>query len=612
MIKKNKKKELFEEVKNLPQKPGIYMWLDLHGKIIYIGKAKNLRARVISYFREDGDGRLQLTWLMSHAAALDYIVTDSEIEALVTEANLVRAKKPRYNVRLKDDKRYPYIKITNEVVPRIYLTRTISDDGSRYLGPYTDVKAVRRTLKLVHSIFPLRYCRNVLPLKRKNRACLNYQIKKCSGPCMGYISMEEYKNYVEDAFRFITGRSDDLIRNLKRRMKEASDALNFEHASRLRDLIFALQKVSERRKAFSTSLMTGDWDVVNYHILDNDACVVIMEIRDGNILGKKDYMLGGVQYTSAREMLAKFLIQYYLQTTWLPEEIHLPEMPEDANDIEMLFAERRNEKFSFVYPKRGEKSRLLKMTAMNAEMILRKTIERRDRKSDIVPDVTLTLKKDLKLKKTPRTIASIDISHLHGTDTVGSLVFFRDGKPEKKEYRHFKISTVDGIDDFASMREVVRRYFIRRLEEKKELPDLLLVDGGKGQLSSAELILDELGLKDQAVAGLAKRLEEIFLPGVSDPQNISKTSSSIHLLQRIRNEAHRFAVTYQRKLRIKRTISSSLSNIRGVGPRKTTDLLKHFGSVEALRNADIEKIAKVSGIGPKYAAIIHDWISEKT
>ncbi len=609
---KNKKKELFEEVQSLPQKPGVYMWLDSKKKIIYVGKAKNLRTRVISYFRRVGDGRLRLPWLMSQSEALDYIVTDSEIEALVTEANLVRAKKPKYNVLLKDDKRYPYIKITNETVPRVYLTRTISEDGSRYLGPYTDVKAVRRTLELVHSIFPLRYCRNVLPSKRKNRACLNYQIKKCSGPCMGYISIKEYNNYIEDAFRFITGRNDDLIRNLKRRMKEASDVLNFEHASSLRDLIIAVQKVSERRKAFSTSLMTGDWDVVNYYIIDNEACVVIMEIRDGNILGKKDYMMGGVQYTSPPGMLAKFLAQYYLQTTWLPEEIHLPDIPEDANDIEMLFAERRNGKFSFVYPKRGEKSRLLKRTAMNAQMILGKTIEKRDRKRDTVSNVILVLEKDLKLKKAPRTTACIDISHLHGTDTVGSLVFFRDGKPEKKEYRHFKISTVDGIDDFASMREVVRRYFTRRLEEKKELPDLLLVDGGKGQLSSAKLILGELGLNDQAVAGLAKRLEEIFLPGVSVPQNIPKTSSSIHLLQRIRDEAHRFAVTYQRKLRKKRTVSSSISNIRGIGPGKTAGLLKHFGSVEAIRNADIEEIAKVSGIGTKYAATIHDWLSKNT
>jgi len=612
MIMKNKKKELFEEVQDLPKKPGVYMWLDSNKKIIYVGKAKNLRARVISYFRGVGDGRLRIPWLMSQAAALDYIVTGSEIEALVTEANLVRAKKPRYNVRLKDDKRYPYIKITNETVPRIYLTRTVIEDGSRYLGPYTDVKAVRKTLELVHSIFPLRYCRNVLPSKRINRACLNYQIKKCSGPCMGYISIEEYNNYVEDAFRFITGRNNDLIRDLKRRMKEASNELNFEHASKLRDLIFAVQKVGERRKAFSTSLMTGDWDIVNYYILDNEACMVIMEIRDGNILGKKDYMMGGVQYTSSREMLAKFLIQYYLRTTWLSPEIHLPEIPEDANDIEMLFAERRNGKFSFVYPKRGEKSRLLKMTAMNARMILSKTIEKRDRKRDTISGIIRAMEKDLKLKKVPRTIACIDISHLHGTDTVGSLVFFRDGKPEKKEYRHFKISTVDGIDDFASMREVVRRYFTKRLEEKREMPDLLLVDGGKGQLSSAELILDELGLKDQAVAGLAKRLEEIFLPGVSDPQNIPKTSSSIHLLQRIRDEAHRFAITYQRKLRKKRIVSSSISKIRGVGPRKTVDLLKHFGSVEAIRNADIEEIAKGSGIGTKYAAIIHNWLSENT
>ena len=604
------RKDLHKKVKSLPAKPGVYMWLDSNNKIIYAGKAKNLRARVLSYLYENGDGRPQLPWLMSKAVALDYIATDSEIEALVTEANLVRAKKPRYNVRLKDDKRYPYIKITKEAVPRIFLTRKIHDDGSRYLGPYTDVKAVRRTLELVHSIFPIRYCRDTLPLKRKKRACLNYQIKRCSGPCMGYISLKEYNNYIDDAYRFIIGKNDELIRDLKKRMKKASKSLQFERASELRDLIMAVQKVNERRKAFSTSRLTGNWDAVNYHIIDNEACVVIMEIRDGNILGKKDYMMDGVQYTSIPEMLAKFLTQYYLQITWLPPEIHLPEVPEDTDNIELLFSERRNGKFSFIYPKRGEKLRLLHMTAMNAEMILRVMLEKRDRRKDEIPDAILSLKKELQLEKAPRTIACIDISHLHGTDTVGSLVFFSDGKPEKREYRHFKISTVNGIDDFASMREVVRRYFTRCLEEKKKLPDLLLVDGGKGQLSSAQSILDEIGLNDQTVAGLAKRLEEVFLPGFPDPQNISKTSSSIHLLQRIRNEAHRFAVTYQRKLRKKRTLTSSLNTINGVGQMKTAALLKHFGSVEAIRHAGIEEIAHVSGIGPKLAAVIHDWLEK--
>ncbi|MFC1538817.1 excinuclease ABC subunit UvrC [Candidatus Latescibacterota bacterium] len=603
------KKNIREKVKHLPTKPGVYMWYDTDGKILYAGKAKNLRARVQSYLSESGDGRPQLPWLMSQAAALDYIATDSEIEALVTEANLVRAKKPKYNVRLKDDKSYPYIKITKEAVPRIFLTRTIRDDGSRYLGPYTDVKAVRRTLELVHALFPLRYCRDVLPLKRNKRACLNYQIKKCSGPCQGYISIRDYNNYINDAYRFIIGKNNDLIRDLNRRMKAAANALHFEQASELRDLIQSVQKVNERRKVFSTSRLSGNWDVVNYHVEGKEACVVIMEIREGKILGKKHYILDGVQYTPSPEMLSKFLMQYYLQKTWLPREIHLPERPEDADDIETLFKGRAQGKFLFVYPQRGEKLRLLNMTAMNAKMILREKSDIIAKRKDTVPEIIRALKKDLNLAKMPHTIACIDISHLHGTDTVGSLVFFRDGKPLKREYRHFKISTVDGIDDFASMREVVRRYFTRRLDEKSELPDLLLVDGGKGQLSSAKSILDELDLHEQAVAGLAKRLEEVFLPGLSDPQNIPKTSPSIHLLQRIRNEAHRFAVTYQRKLRTKRVISTSLNAIPGIGPAKSSALLKQFGSVEAIRNAPIDLIAAVSGIGEKLAGVIKEGLA---
>jgi len=540
----------------------------------------------------------------NHLRGFDYIATDSEIEALITEANLVHAKKPKFNVRLKDDKRYPYIKITKEEVPRIYLTRTIIDDGSRYLGPYTDVKAVRRTLNLVRSIFPLRLCKGKFSSKRVRRACLNYQIGRCSGPCMGYIKLEEYNRYVEDAYRFIQGHNYELVNDLKKRMCEASQNLKFEQAAKLRDLIKAVQKVSERRKAFSTSRMTGDWDVVNYFIINNEASVLIMEIRDGNILGKKNYFLSGVNYTSPPEMLSVFLRQYYLQAIGLPPEIHLPAIPEDAKTIQLLLSEKRSSRVEFVYPQRGEKARLLKMTASNAELIIKEMIEKRDRIKDAVPGVILALKRDLKLKKPPRTIACIDISHLHGTDTVASLVFFRDGKPEKKEYRHFKITTVAGIDDFKSMREVVKRYFTRLFQEKKELPDLLLVDGGKGQLSSAQYVLERLGIEKQPVAGLAKRLEEVFLPGISEAQNIPKTSSSLHFLQRIRNEAHRFAITYQRKLRQKRTIKSSLNNIPGIGPVMTQTLLKHFGSVTGVKNAGVEEIANVPRISLKRAGII--------
>ncbi|MBT4484049.1 MAG: excinuclease ABC subunit UvrC [Candidatus Latescibacteria bacterium] len=604
-------KLLREKAEILPDNPGVYMWLNSDGEIIYVGKAKNLRSRVLSYFREDGDGRPQVPWLMSQAADLDFIVTGSEIEALVTEANLARAKQPKYNVRLKDDKRYPYIKITREAVPRIFLTRTIRDDGARYLGPYTDVKAVRRTLKIVHTIFPIRLCRQKLPSKKIERACLNYQIKRCSGPCMGYISLDDYRRYIEDAYHFIQGHNNEVIRNLKVRMKTASHALEFERAAELRDRIEAIRKISERSKAFSTARLTGEWDVVNYYVIDKEACVVIMEIREGNILGKKDYMMSGVQYTSTPEMSAAFLTQYYLRASWIPPEIHLTTAPEDTENIRTLLSEHRNGGVEFVYPKRGEKARLLRMTAMNAELILRETIEKRDRARDAVAGVILALKRDLKLKKPPRTIACIDISHLMGTDTVASLVFFNNGKPEKREYRHFKIKTVDYIDDFMSMREVVERYFARRIEEKKELPDLLLVDGGKGQLSSALKVLNRLGLQKQPVAALAKRLEEVFLPGAPDAQNIPKTSSSLHLLQRIRDEAHRFAITYQQKLRQKRTISSSLTRISGVGTVMTQALIKYFGSVTAVKKASVQEIAETPGIGMKRAQIIYDELLNK-
>ncbi|MFC1692015.1 excinuclease ABC subunit UvrC [Candidatus Latescibacterota bacterium] len=609
-MNKPSKKTLREKAGLLPDKPGVYLWLDSHKNILYVGKAKNLRIRVLSYFRDDGDSRHRLPWLMSKAADIDYIVTDSEIEALVTEANLARAKKPKYNVRLKDDKRYPYIKITKEKVPRIFLTRTIREDGSRYLGPYTDVKAVRRTLELVQSIFPLRLCSQKLPSKLVKRACLNYQIKRCSGPCMRYISMSEYNSYVEDAYHFIQGHNNDLISDLKKRMKKTSDALRYEHAAELRDRIKALQKVGARRRAFSTARLTGDWDVVNYHIVDSEACVVVMDIREGNILGKKDYLMSGVQYTSPREMLSVFLTQYYLRTTWLPSEIHLPVIPEDVDNILSLLSERRKGKVNFVYPKRGEKARLLKMTSKNAKLIMIETLEKRDRIKGAIPRTIMALKRDMKLKNPPRTIACIDISHLHGTGTAASIVFFRDGKPEKKEYRHYKITTVEGIDDFKSMREVVERYFSRCRKENREVPDLLLVDGGKGQLSSAREVLNRLGFQNQPVAGLAKRLEEVFLPGATEAQNIPRTSSSLHLLQRIRDEAHRFAVTYQKKLSKKRTITSKLNEIEGIGPVMTQSLLKHFGSVAEIEKVDVGTISQVPGIGMKRAHVINNHLNK--
>ena len=599
---------LREKAALLPAKPGVYLWLDSRGTILYVGKAKNLRSRVLSYFREEGDGRPQLPWLMSQAAGLDYIATDSDIEALVTEAHLIRAKKPKYNVRMKDDKRYPYIKITKEALPRIYVTRRIVDDGSRYLGPYTDVRAVRRTLELVHSIFPLRSCKHRLPSPRITRPCLDYQINRCSAPCTGNISIGDYNSYIVNAVRFILGENETLIRDLEKQMKEASEALEFEHAAALRDLISSVRRVGERKKAFSTALNTSSWDVVNFHILENEACVVVMEIREGRILGKKDYLMSGLKYTSSAKMLEIFLTQYYLNVSALPGEIHLPVKPDNSESIEELLTTRSGNKVGFLYPSRGEKARLLKMTAMNAEMLIKERVEKRDKLKDVVPGVLLALKRDLRLKKPPQTIACIDISHLHGTDTVASLVFFRNAKPEKKEYRHFKITTVQGIDDFKSMHEVVTRYFARRIDEKRELPDLLLVDGGKGQLSTAQKALKALGLKNQPVAGLAKRLEEVFLPGATEAQNIPKTSSALHLLQRIRDEAHRFAVTYQRNLRKKRTISSVLDGIPGIGPKKTVALLKHFGSVAAIRKADVDDIAKAPSIGQKHVQAISEYL----
>jgi excinuclease ABC subunit C len=351
--------------------------------------------------------------------------------------------------------------------------------------------------------------------------------------------------------------------------------------------------------------MTGDWDAINSFVLDREACVVVMEVRDGNVLGKKDYFMSGVQYTDPPAMCASFLSQYYTRTSRVPPEVHLPVKPEDAVAIEALLSGQRDGTVRLVYPQRGEKARILQLAATNAEHIMRETVRKRDRARDVIPGVVSALKRDLRLDNPPRTIACIDISHHGGTDTVGSLVFFRDGRPEKNSYRRFRIRSVDGPDDYRSMEEVVERYFTRIRDDGGEPPDLLVVDGGKGQLSSSKRVLDRLGFEAQPVAGLAKRLEEVFLPGAPEPQNIPKTSSALHLLQRIRDEAHRFAHTYQRKLATKRTISTALTEIPGVGPGTAKILLRHFGSVKGVRAATEPELAEAPGIGDKKAAVIH-------
>ena len=594
-------------VAHLPREPGVYLMKDGDGKIIYIGKAKSLRPRVQSYFRANAhDGRRQFRALVRSVQDLEYIVTDTELEALILEANLIKAHRPKYNISLKDDKKYPYVQITKEAFPRIVVTRDVVRDGSRYLGPYTDVRAMRRMLETMHKLFRIRACDYALP-SDKVRLCLDYEIKRFDGPCEKLNATDAYHKIVDEAVLFLTGRHTQVMLTLKERMAQASEALRFEEAAIYRDRIQALDQATNRQKVVSHDLT--DWDTIAIAREDDEACGVVMEVRDGRLIGRQNYFIGGVLEASEEEVVSAFVGLFYTTASFVPKEICLPCEIEEVETILDWLRDRSNGLVEIRVPQRGDKYGLLKMAANNAALLLS---ERRLKRENRKARAPASVQRDLHLKRPPKRIEAMDISNIQGTDPVASLVCFVYGRPKKSEYRHFKITGIEGPNDFAMMKQVVTRRFKRLMEEGISFPDLLLVDGGKGQLSSAMEALSALGVEDQPVIGLAKQLEEVFLPGYSEAQNIPKTSSSLKLLQGLRDESHRFAVTFHRKLRQKRTLTSELDDIEGVGPSRRKTLLKYFGSVKRIREAAVDKIADVEGIGPKLAVEIHSALNGPT
>ena len=586
----------------MPREPGVYMMKGDEGQIIYIGKAKVLRSRVQQYFRPNAhDGRRQFRALVRNVRDLEYIVTDTELEALILEANLIKAHKPRYNISLKDDKKYPYIRITEEVFPRVVVTRDVVKDGSRYLGPYTDVRAMRRMVETMHRLFRIRSCDYDLP-KANVRLCLDYEIKRCDGPCEGLIVAEAYQKIVDEAVLFLTGRHTQVKVTLVERMKQAAEGLRYEEAAIYRDRIQALEQAASRQKVVSNDLT--DWDAIAIAREDDEACGVVMEVRDGRLIGRQNYFLGGVLDASEEEVVSKFVQLFYTTATFVPREVCLPGDIEDRETVLDWLTERSEGGVEMRVPQRGDKFRLIKMAENNARLLLTERRLKRENRRSQAPAAVQALQRDLHLEKPPRWIEAVDISNIQGSDPVASLVCFVDGRARKREYRHFKITGIEGPNDFAMMQQVVTRRFKRLMEEGKSFPDLLLIDGGKGQLSSAVEALRALGIEDQPVIGLAKRLEEVFLPGLSDPQNIPKTSSALKLLQMLRDESHRFAIAYHRKLRDKRTLTSELDEIPGVGPSRRIALLKYFGSVKRIREAEVEEVAKVDGVGLRLAEVI--------
>ncbi|MDR3626595.1 MAG: excinuclease ABC subunit UvrC [Ignavibacteriaceae bacterium] len=609
---------LESKLQNLPDSPGVYQYKNDKGKVIYVGKAVNLKNRVRSYFHS-GVTSPKTIALVNKIEDLELIVTDNEVEALVLENNLIKEFRPRYNVNLKDDKSYPFIRVTKEPYPRIFSTRNVIRDGSKYFGPYTDVKNMKSSLRMLNHIFMIRSCKFNIDdeaiQKKKFRLCLEYHIKRCEGPCEGLISSADYNERVSSVIKVLRGKTDDLIKELKDKMNKAVELLEFEKAAEIRDKINQLQAISERQKVVSDDF--EDRDIISIAYEGKDSACSVFNIRSGKLIAKKQLKLSIGEWDDPADIYSAAVRFYYSEFVDIPNEIALEILPSDAGALEEWLTEKaRNEqperksKVEIVIPKRGSLSSLVKMCKENAIFQLKEIQIQKMKKEGRVSYGVSALQRDLYLTSLPRKIECFDISNLQGTDTVASMVVFEDGKPKKSLYRKFIIKDVIGPDDFSSMREVIKRRYSKLKEENGILPDLIMVDGGKGQLSSAVEILDNLGFKKYNVIGLAKRLEEVFFPGKSDPASIPKTSSGLKLLQQVRDEAHRFAITFHRNRRSKRTIQTELTAIEGIGPSTADILLKELGSVSAVKEAGIEQLEKL--VGKKKAEIIIKYFSGTT
>ncbi len=602
-------KKIREKLQNLSTQPGVYLFRSAEGKALYVGKAINLRNRVRSYFQDARALDPKTAIMVRKIHDLETILVDNEVEALILESNLVKKHKPRYNINLRDDKSYPYIRITHELIPRVLVTRKIVRDGSRYIGPYTDVKQLRRIMRSVRKIFPIRSCKFHLDedviARRKVKVCLDYHIQRCQGPCQALVSAEAYRKMISQVEKFVKGKTRELLREMTAMMQEESSRLNFESAARLRDQIRSIENYHfTAQKVVLTDF--EDRDVIALAAEGDDACTVVFKIRDGKLTGRQHFYLQGVGEKSDSEILTGFLQQYYLESDYIPGQILLPEFPAEQDLLSQWMSRQATHKVELVLPQIGEKKKLLTLCQKNARFLLEELLIQKEKRKDHVAYNVKILQKDLSLSHPPRVIEAFDISNLQGTSAVASLVYFYNGKPRKSEYRHFRIRGKDTPDDFAMMREVVSRRYRRLQQEKKEMPDLILVDGGKGQLSSARQALQELGITDQPVIGLAKRLEEVFVPGATDPQTIPKNSAGLKLLQQIRDETHRFAVTFHRQVRGKQTLKSPLDDIPGIGPRRKTTLLKAFGSLKKLREASLEDLVEKGKLPTKLGKAVQE------
>jgi excinuclease ABC subunit C len=584
---------LTESLKQLPTLPGVYLYYSAEGEILYVGKAVNLRSRVRSYF-QSGTKPPKTAMLVAQIHHLETIVTDTEVEALILEATLIKQHKPRFNVLLKDDKAYPYLKVTlNEDFPRLIMARKRVNDNARYYGPFTDVGALYELIELLENLFPLR--KKTKP-SHPDRPCLNYHIHRCLGPCQGLVDKATYRQMVDDLCSVLNGRTAELEKRLKKQMQDAAENLHFEHAARLRDQLNALDKLLQRQKVVADP--DTDQDVIGLARAPEGVSVQVFQVRAGKLIGRFGFGYPADTRSATEvplpELIGAFLQEYYVQSPYVPTQIVLPEHPADEEIIASWLSGKRGRNVQLLVPQRGAKAEILAMATRNAQLGLERLKLAAISKAHAQGDAVLAQLADaLSLPRLPRHIEGFDISTLHGNQTVASMVCFKDGQPSKGDYRKFKIRAIapgQEANDFASMHEAVHRRYARLLDENKPLPDLILIDGGKGQLGEAASVLTELGLSEIPVFGLAKKREELYRPGQSEPIVLPHSAPPLQLLQRVRDEAHRFAVSFHRQLRGKRFVHSELDRVAGIGPARKKQLLTRFESVEGLRQASLEDL----------------------
>jgi excinuclease ABC subunit C len=590
---------------HLPESPGVYLWKDADGVVLYVGKAKRLRSRVRSYLASDHLESVKTHALMRQAADVDTIVVPTEAHALILEANLIKEYRPRFNIALRDDKSYPYIKVTvQEPFPRVFVTRRLIDDGAKYFGPYTDVGQMRRALNVVKRIFTVRSCNYDMPREMPERACLDYHIGRCKAPCVLAQSQADYRVMIDEVLLFLDGRTDEVIRRVRDRMENAAVELDFERAAELRDALKHLERMEE--PTIVLEVEGGDRDVVGYARDGDDACVAVLRIRRGKLLARDHRFVENITGEDDAAVLSAYLARTYVPSEERAAELLVPFDFEDREATEASMTGTR-----VIAPQRGPRRELVDLAQQNARHLLEElklsTLESEERATSPVYE----LSRALGLQRLPRSLVCFDISTAQGTDTVGSCVWFDNGRPRRAEYRKFKVKSVVGTDDFASMHEVVSRYFRRRVDEQKPLPDLVVIDGGKGQLGAAADALRELGLEPMQLISLAKRDEEIYVVGRADPIRLSRRSPGLRMLQQARDEAHRFAVTYNRKRRSLRTVTSELLSIPGVGPSKRRALLQTFGSIQGVRDATVDQIAALPGFSASSAQRLLDTLAAR-